>query len=173
MEWAIIWKTFKKFGGPAILAIIGFLREAENREKLTEALTWLRRVIGDATKITSSLGFPKRLTRVRSAQKDKRVVRALIVAMKIASPENRQGVAEALVAAGSPAVGLLCKELKDPEPSFRKSVAWALGEIGDVDALVALVRASGDQDAEARASIEDAISKIIGGYSSADSSRNN
>lgn len=173
MDWALVWKVFKKFGRPAIIAVVGFLREAENRQKLSEALTWLRHVIGDATKITDRLRLPTKLTKVRSTQKDKRVVKALIDAMKTASPEKRQGTAGALVALGSPAVGLLCKELNDPEPSVRRLVAWILGEIGDVDALVSLVRASGDQDAEARASIEDAISKIIDGYPSKDSSSNN
>lgn len=167
MDWGDIWKAVKSLGGPIIVAIIGFLKEAENRKKLTEALAWLRRVIADTTKISSSLGMGKRFTSFRNSQKNKQVVKALIVTMKVASPESRQGAGEALVAIGSPAVGLLCKELQDSEPTYRKSVAWALGDIGDVEALIPLVEASGDPDSETRAGIEEAIRKIITAYSSA------
>jgi HEAT repeat protein len=57
-------------------------------------------------------------------------------------------------------VDKLIKALRDEDSYVRKSVAWALGKIGDSRAVEALIEALRDEDSYVRASVAWALGKI-------------
>jgi HEAT repeat protein len=123
---------------------------------------------------------------VKIAKKDLGVVDKLIKALKDEDSDVRGGIAEVLgnlgwepkseeervlyyiakrywgscVEIGSFAVEFLIERLKDKDSYVRRSVAEALGEIGDARAVDALIEALKDEDSVIRIRVAEALGKI-------------
>jgi len=155
------WGGCVKMGSFAVEFLIERLKDKNS--DVRENVAWALGVIGDA-----------------------RAVDSLIEALKDLDSDVRENVAWALgkigwkpgndeervlyyiakrdwggcVKMGSFAVEFLIKRLKDKNSDVRRSVAWALGVIGDARAVSALIKALKDENSVIRIRVAEALGKI-------------
>ncbi|MDH5703799.1 MAG: HEAT repeat domain-containing protein, partial [Aigarchaeota archaeon] len=94
---------------------------------------------------------------------DKRAVEPLVQALKDEGELSwhvRERAARALGKIGEPAEEPLIRALKNESRDVRLTTAWALGYIGDEEAVKPLVHAQKDEDPSVREAATEALCKI-------------
>src|SRR5450759_225105 len=164
VAWPIIKNAGKK-AGPYVLLAVQYLQNAENREKLTSALSEARSFIKEKG-ITG--GFQRTKSRVKEAGSNRRQKRiACAVVSRMSQPEaDLESIGQDVLLLKTAAVKPLCSQLENANKAVRTKAAQLLGEIADVESIIALIKASGDPEPEVRTAIESAIRNILKAHES-------